>query len=67
MPLAAEVVFTFFVTAVPATLLTVRSVLVLVLGGVSLSVTFVSFFLGLGQAFQLALQLAGNGGVWVSG
>ena len=48
MPLVAGGAVTFFVRATLVTLLTVRLVLVLVLEEVSLSVAFVSLFLGLG-------------------
>ena len=50
MLLAAGDAVTFFVRAMLGTLLAVRSVPVLVLGGASLSVTLFSLFLGLGYA-----------------
>ena len=64
--LAAGGAVTFFVRAVLGTVLTVRSVLVFLLGGPSLRVMFFLLFLGWGQHFYLPFDLLGmvESGFW---
>ena len=59
MLLAAGGAITFFVRATLGTLLTVRSVFVLVLGEASLNVALSHFFLAWGEHFDLPLDLLG--------